>query len=154
MAVRAAPVDFCMVNWGALSERELVEIHRAVFRTEDHGTNVAYVIADARALPIPDASLGAVVSIFFTDVVPLSKLLPEVRRVLRPGGRFISVGPLCYHFTDKAEWLTQEETRFVFKNIHGMAFESGDTVLEVPIMDCLGNRRIIYRVWSFVATRR
>jgi SAM-dependent methyltransferase len=154
MAIRAAPVDFCMVHWGAVSERELVEMHRAVFPTEDYGTNVDYVIADARALPIPDASLEAVVSIFFTDVIPLSKLLPEVRRVLRPGGRFISVGPLAYHFTDRAEWLTQEEIRFVFESIHEMAFESGDTMLEVPFMDCLGNRRIIHRVWSFVATRR
>src|SRR5262249_21241769 len=154
MTVRAGPADFCMVRWGALSERELVEVHRAVFPTEDYGTNVDYVIADARALPIPDASMEAVVSIFFTDIVPLSKLLPEVRRVLRPGGRFISVGPLAYQFTDKAEWLTQEEIRFVFESIHEMAFESGDTVVEVPYMDCPGSRRTIYRVWSFVATRR
>src|SRR5262249_37011337 len=154
MAVRAAPVDFCMVHWKAMSERELVEMHRAVFPTEEYGTNVEYVIADARALPIPDASMEAVVSIFFTDIVPLSKLLPEVRRVLRPGGRFISVGPLAYQFTDRSEWLTQEEIRFVFESIHEMAFESGDTVVEVPYMDCPGSRRTIYRVWSFVATRR
>jgi SAM-dependent methyltransferase len=95
-----------------------------------------------------------VVSIFFTDVIPLSKLLPEVRRVLRPGGRFISVGPLHYHFTDRAEWLTQEEVRYVFESVHEMAFESGDAVLEVPILDSPGSHRIIYCVWSFVATRR
>ena len=154
-AVRAAPIDFCMVHWGAASEHELVEIHRAVFPIESGGTNVDYVIADARALPIADASLDAVISIFFTDVVPLSMLLPEVRRVLRPGGRFINVGPLAYHlhFTDKAEWLTQEEVRYVFESVHHMAFESGDSVLEVPVMDCPGSRRLIYRVWSFVATR-
>ena len=30
---------------------------------------------------------------FLSDVVPLSQLMPEVKRVLRPGGRFISFGP-------------------------------------------------------------
>jgi SAM-dependent methyltransferase len=154
-AIRAASVDFCMLHWqGAASERELVEVHRAIFPSEHYGTNVDYVIADALSLPIADASLAAVVSIFFTDVVPLSRLLPEVRRVLRPGGRFISVGPLEYHFKDRAEWLTQEEVRFVFESVHGMAFESEDGALEVPFMDCPGSRRTILRIWSFVATRR
>jgi ubiquinone/menaquinone biosynthesis C-methylase UbiE len=142
------------VNWGAACERELVEVYRAVFPNENYGSNIDYVIADALSLPIPDASLEAVVSIFFTDVIPLSRLLPEVRRVLRPGGRFISVGPLSYHFKDKAEWLTQEEVRFVVESTHEMTFESGDNVFEVSYMDNPGCLRRIYRVWSFVATRR
>ena len=139
---------------GVASERELVQLHRAVFPSENYGSTIDYVIADALSLPIPDASLEAVVSIFFTDVIPLSRLLPEVRRVLRPGGRFISVGPLVYHFEDKAEWLTQEEMRFVIQSRHEMAFESGDTVLEIPYMDHPGAIRAINRMWSFVATRR
>jgi ubiquinone/menaquinone biosynthesis C-methylase UbiE len=139
---------------GAASERELVQLHRAVFPTENYGSTIDYVIADALLLPIPDASLEAVVSIFFTDVIPLSRLLPEVRRVLRPGGRFISVGPLVYHFEDKAEWLTQEEMRFVIRSMHEMTFEPGDTVLEIPYMDHPGSIRAINRIWSFVATRR
>ncbi len=155
MALRAGPVDFCKLNWrGAASERELVEVHRAVFPSENYGSNIDYVIADALSLPIPDASAEAVVSIFFTDVIPLSQLLPEVRRVLRPGGRFISVGPLVYHFRDKAEWLTQEEMRFVIESMHEMTFESGDTVLEMLYMDHPGSIRAINRIWSFVATRR
>lgn len=155
MAVRAGPVEFCRVNWrGVASERELVEVHRAVFPSQNYGSNIDYVIAEALSLPIADASLEAVVSIFFTDVIPLSRLLPEVRRVLRPGGRFISVGPLVYHFKDKAEWLTQEEMRFVIESMHEMAFESGDSVLEVPYMDHPGSLRMIARIWSFVATRR
>jgi SAM-dependent methyltransferase len=155
MAVRAGPVDFCWVNWkGAASERELVEVYRAAFPSENYGANIDYVIADALSLPIPDASLEAVVSIFFTDAIPLSRLLPEVRRVLRPGGRFISVGPLFYLFEDKAQWLTQEEVRFVVETTHEMAFESGDNVFEVPYMCHPGCIRMAYRVWSFVATRR
>jgi SAM-dependent methyltransferase len=154
-AVRAGPVDFCRMNWhGVASEPEYVQVYRAVFPSENYGSNIDYVIADAISLPIPDASLEAVVSIFFTDVIPLSRLLPEVRRVLRPGGRFISVGPLSYGFADKSEWLTQEEIRFVVQNMHEMTFESGDNVFEVPYMDHPGYRRTIYRVWRFVATRR
>ena len=153
-SIRRAPLEFCTVNWrGARSNRELVEVHRASFPPEDsYGANVDYVVADALSLPVANASLEAVVSVFFTDVVPLSKLLPEVKRVLRPGGRFISVGPLQYHFKDKAEWLTQEEVRLVVESVHGMKFEPGDRVHEMPYMDDPGSRRSIFRVWSFVAT--
>jgi SAM-dependent methyltransferase len=121
---------------GAASGRELVEEYRAVFPSEN------YVIADALSLPIPDASLEAVVSMSFTDVIP-PRGSSEVRRVLRPGGRSISAGPLSYTFKDKAEWLTQEEMRFVIESMHQMAFESGDSVLEVPYMSHPGCLRMI-----------
>lgn len=69
---------------------------------------VEYAVADATAMPFRDASWPTVVSVYFTDVVPLSRLLPEVRRVMEPGGRFIHVGPLGYHFNDPAEHLSAE----------------------------------------------
>ena len=76
---------------------------------------VRYAVADATAMPFQDKSWPAIVSVFFTDVVPLSKLLPEVWRVLEPRGRFIHVGPLGYHFEDPAEHLAADELLDAFR---------------------------------------
>lgn len=70
---------------------------------------IAYLVAGARHIPLPDRSVSAVVSVFFTDVLPLDHVLPEVKRVLRPGGRFVHLGPLEYHFVDIVASLPAEE---------------------------------------------
>jgi carnosine N-methyltransferase len=71
-------------------------------------------VADATELPIATQSMSAVVSIFFTDVVPLSTLLPEIKRVLRVGGHFIHFGPLGYHFKEEMHGLSLREVRSAF----------------------------------------
>lgn len=58
---------------------------------------VRYCVADGTALPLGDGQADVVVSVYFTDVVPLPLLLREVARVLRPGGTFVHVGPLKRH---------------------------------------------------------
>jgi SAM-dependent methyltransferase/uncharacterized protein YbaR (Trm112 family) len=70
---------------------------------------VAYSVADATAMPFADGSWPTIVSVYFTDVVPLSRLLPEVWRVLEPGGHLLHVGPLGYHFDDLAEHYAADE---------------------------------------------
>lgn len=48
------------------------------------------VVADALALPLPDESAdGAIVAFGIRNVADLDACLREVRRVLRPGGRFV-----------------------------------------------------------------
>ena len=47
-------------------------------------------------------------SCYFTDVVGLSRLLPEVTRVLAVGGRFAHVGPLGYQFDNYADRYSAE----------------------------------------------
>jgi SAM-dependent methyltransferase len=76
---------------------------------------VRYAVADATALPFADRSWPLVVSAYFTDVLPLSRLLPELWRVLAPGGRFVHVGPLGYHFDDLAEHLPADELVDAFR---------------------------------------
>jgi SAM-dependent methyltransferase len=70
--------------------------------------NVTFVIADAEHLPWANAHFDAVLSCYFTDVLGLSRLLPEVTRVLAPGGRFAHVGPLGYQFDDYADRYSAE----------------------------------------------
>jgi SAM-dependent methyltransferase len=51
------------------------------------------VAADAAALPLPSASVDAVVGAYVhTDIVDWSVAVREAVRVLRPGGRFVYVG--------------------------------------------------------------
>ncbi len=57
-----------------------------------------YYIADATKLPLRDHSISVIYSIYFTDVIPLSSLWPEIKRILKPGGSFIHFGPLQYPF--------------------------------------------------------
>ncbi|HRL50610.1 MAG TPA: class I SAM-dependent methyltransferase [Propioniciclava sp.] len=53
-----------------------------------------FVCADGRRLPLPDASVDAVVSVFGPVVIqPAAALFAEVARVLRPGGVFAFIAP-------------------------------------------------------------
>lgn len=76
---------------------------------------VSYVIADARQLPLANQSVSCVVSVYFTDTIPLSEYLAEIKRVLKPGGAFLHFGPLEYHFTEMAHALSKEEIFAVFQ---------------------------------------
>jgi carnosine N-methyltransferase len=76
---------------------------------------VRYVLGDGLATPLPDASVDLVLSVYFTDVVSPLKLLDEVARVLRPGGRFVHVGPLGYHGDDVTHHLSADELLRTFE---------------------------------------
>ncbi len=154
-AVQDGPVPFSTVSWhGANTDQESVELREAVFPPPPYAANARYVVGDALSLPVADASMEAVVSIFFTDIVSASRLLPEVRRVLRPGGRFISLGPPSCRLVDDGEELTKDEMKHVIETVHGLGFEAGDRMFELPYRESGGSYREIFRVWSFVATRR
>lgn len=57
-----------------------------------HGVAAATLAGSAEALPLPDASVDAVVStLVLCSVGDPARALAEVRRVLRPGGRFVFV---------------------------------------------------------------
>jgi SAM-dependent methyltransferase len=80
----------------------------AHLRCLEREVSVRYAVADATCAPFEDGELSTIVSVYFTDVVPLSRLLPEIWRLLRVGGTFVHVGPLGYHFDDQDEHLSAE----------------------------------------------
>jgi len=132
---------------------DLAGLARPITASAKSSAPIDYCVADARQMPFADASLDLVVSAFFTDVVPLSALLREVRRVLAPGGAFIHFGPLGYHFYMPEEMWTVEEARQVFAR-HG--FELQDEAW-VPVWlqrssARMSNTRV--DAWSFVAVVR
>jgi SAM-dependent methyltransferase len=71
----------------------------------------AAVRADARSLPVRDASVAAAAGMYFhTDVEDFAAVVREVARCLRPGGRFVYlgthpcfVGPFVYRLTESED---------------------------------------------------
>jgi carnosine N-methyltransferase len=76
--------------------------------------NFSYFIGNARNIPLPDNSISAIISIYFTDLIPLRNLLPEVKRTLKKGGLFVHLGPLEYHFVDLNDSLAADEIKTFF----------------------------------------
>jgi SAM-dependent methyltransferase len=116
------------------------------------GAGLRYTVADALALPFPDRSLSAVVSVYFTDVVPLAPLLAEVARVLAPGGALLHFGPLGYHFDAPAEMLAADEVRRAIEAA-GFAIH---LETRVPALHCGSAARMAanwFDNWSFVAVK-
>ncbi len=87
----------------------------AAHACQQYAEKITYFMADATQIPLPDHSQSAIVSVYFTDVLPLKTYLPEVIRVLKDGGLFIHFGPLVYHFSDESEMLTTDELLAIFE---------------------------------------
>jgi carnosine N-methyltransferase len=104
------PLRFSEINLNnARTADDQVVPVEAVLPPAPPGTQLDYAVADATALPLADNSQAAVVSVYFSDVVPLGKLGPEIARVLAPGGVFLHLGPVSYHFHDLDEQVSCEE---------------------------------------------
>jgi ubiquinone/menaquinone biosynthesis C-methylase UbiE len=58
-------------------------------RIDERGVDVAFVGLDGASIPVDDASVDSVLSTFTLCTIPdVDRALSEIRRVLRPGGRF------------------------------------------------------------------
>lgn len=75
---------------------------------------VKYIWADALNNPFRDDYFNFVFSIYFSDVIPLPDLVNEVKRILQPGGCFLHLGPLEYHFNDIEHHYSFDELRAYF----------------------------------------
>lgn len=111
-----------------------------------------YCVADALHAPFASRSIPVIVSVFFSDVVPMPQLLREVDRLLAPGGIFVHFGPLGYHFYNYEEMRTADEVRVLFAS-------SGVPIISeswVPVWLHRSEARMSnsqIRAWSFVARR-
>lgn len=72
---------------------------------------VNYIVADSLDLPFPDRFFSAVISIYFTDVMPFDTQLKEIKRVTQSGGLFVHYGPLEYHHNDVSCMYSFEELK-------------------------------------------
>ena len=112
--------------------------------------NLSYFIGNAQNIPLPDHSLSAIISIYFTDLIPLRTLLPEVKRTLKEGGLFVHMGPLEYHFTDLNDSLAADEIKTVFAaNNFSIVYET-----DIPVMHLRSAASMAARFfdnWFFIA---
>jgi carnosine N-methyltransferase len=149
--------DIGFQNWTEPADQvyavQLSVARSAAALGEARPENLQLAVADAAALPVERASVGAVFSIYFTDVIPLPVLLPEVVRVLKGGGIFVHFGTLGYHRVEPRDMLSVSEVRRAFERA---GFE---IVAEcsVPVAS-LGDRpgrlvSVVLRNWFFVARK-
>jgi len=78
--------------------------------------NVEYYWADATNCPFIANSFDCIFSIYFSDVIPLPKLVNEVKRLLKPGGNLVHYGPLHYHFENVEHHYSYDEFIAFFEN--------------------------------------
>ena len=109
-----------------------------------------YIVGDALQMPFADRSLSAVLSIYFSDVVPLSQLLREVTRVLRPGGAFLHFGPLGYSSYQPDEMWTVQEVRELLA-AHGLRLRAERFVPHMLNPNPRRMSAVQVHAWSFVA---
>lgn len=70
------------------------------------GRNFKFEQIDAQSIPYPDESFEAVIANHMLYHVPdRPKALAEIRRMLKPGGRFIATTVGQYHLYEMGEWL-------------------------------------------------
>jgi carnosine N-methyltransferase len=112
---------------------------------------IQYFIADARDLPFENSSVGALYSVYFTDIIAISHWLTEIKRILKPNGLFIHFGPLDYFFSDITQMLSATEIREYFED-NGFECLVDESVEAVHLPNgTLTNK--IYKNWLFIARR-
>lgn len=90
--VRALARAYPRAAWVAGLDFTMPMLRVALDRGADDGPRIGYVRADALRIPAPDASLDRVTIAYgLRNVADLPACLAEVRRVLRPGGRFVAL---------------------------------------------------------------
>lgn len=134
----------------AVSNNQQIDLIRASSQKLRKQVNqtIHYAIADAKALPFQEQTLSAIISIYFTDVLPLHSFIPEVLRSLAPGGIFIHYGPLQYHFDQLADCFSAEELKKELFHTYGLILKDE----QWHQLRHLNGRS--FNNWSFAAIRQ
>lgn len=111
---------------------------------------ISYFVSDAANLPLKTGSLSVYISVYFTDVVALKLLLPEIKRVLVDGGIFIHIGPLEYFFKNASEMLSADEIKHFFES-EGFVTLEEDSLVSTHLKSSVSMLSRNYSNWVFVA---
>jgi SAM-dependent methyltransferase len=115
-----------------------------------------FVLADGLSPPVPDGAFDTVFTPWFIDQIPrdLAEVLPAIRRVLRPGGRWINHGPLLYHpsHTMYAHRYRVDEVLALIEE-HGFTLAHRDWTRMLYMESPAGSQGRTEGVLTFVAVR-
>ena len=91
------------------------------------GNQYTFVNGNAAALPFPDGCFDAVVSLtFLTVAADTEKILAEMKRVTKPGGRIVSLAPAVFAsgaFCSDPDWTDRlpEKERLLFDELRRLS---------------------------------
>jgi SAM-dependent methyltransferase len=125
----------------------------AAGRQEGHVGELTYAVADALAVPLASGSVTAVLSAYFSDLVPWPPLLTEVRRLLAPGGVFVHFGPLDYHHASLQHHLAADEVRELVAAFGLGLCPGSESWIRAPHLAASGMKRREYDNWTFAARK-
>lgn len=113
-----------------------------------------YLLGDAFAPPFAEESFDLLVTPWFVDIVPedFASLAPRLARWLRPGGRWVSFGPLSFEQQSPADRLTPEEVVDTLERAGFEVLEAGtETVAHLHSPHAMPRRG--EEVFAFAAKR-
>ena len=116
-AVLQRPLEFWRIDTkNRLDSKNITQKIRAAIPDEliEDARSINYVWADTLSSPFENDFFDWVLSIYFSDVIPLPDLIIEIKRVLKPGGYFLHFGPLQYHFKTVEHHYPYNEFRQYF----------------------------------------
>ncbi|MEN8150834.1 MAG: class I SAM-dependent methyltransferase [Planctomycetota bacterium] len=128
------------------------EAERFTARRDLAPDDVPYHVSDAGELPFPAGTFDAVLSPYFTDLLPFSRLLPEMRRVLAPGGRFVHFGTFGWAFSGEDEYFALDEIPPAMA-AHGFEVETREFVRNTWFADARRLNRLEFDNVLLVARR-
>jgi ubiquinone/menaquinone biosynthesis C-methylase UbiE len=116
--------------------------------------NLHFALSRAEALPFPDASLDVIINTFLIDRLPGPfSAFAEWRRVLKPGGRLITVSPL--NFLQPDGWRTAHPPVKILDHLREAGWGLEDWTDPLPLdepMDARGNA-VSWHCLAFVVER-
>lgn len=119
-------------------------------RSQLTGNNLSYFVGNALDVPLPDDSLSAIVCVYFIDIVPVEAHLREIRRLLKPGGLFLNLGPLRYPRGDVGNMLSGDELMSLFRE-SGFDILADDTVTNTQLASSPVITSVVSNNFMFVA---
>ena len=132
-----------------------VAVERSLHSAAGPAQGFVQIFADAFALPFEGGCFDTVLTPWFIDQVPrdIADLLPEIRRLLKPTGRWINHGPLIYapsHTPTPARYPADELFALIETSGFAVARRREDRLTYLQSPACTRGRSEL--VLSFVAT--
>ena len=115
--------------------------------------NLSYFVGNALDVPFAGSALSAIACLYFIDIVPIREHLNEIRRILKPGGLFINLGPLRYMRGDVANMLSGEEIMDMFQH-SGFDILAHDVITNTQLSSSPVITTVLSHNFMFVARKR